>query len=257
MSSEMEYVNAYLALTAIFMTWFIGYAYIGMDKYDRRYIGWGETLAMVVLSALTWPLILVRRPKFIQRPSELYEWDSTRSRFDRERDRLMRELKRCTNRVRFEAHSKGKMIGEFEFPSDAISAYLASRTDKDGYGNINDLPEIKRWVDGADLLNAQASEIPWVWTSFNFLAAELASMGVGDCFCGTCRTHYYGGELETGSGDGSPGWIAVIIKCPKGHEVMKFDLLKPFCSHKRNSEPALSLEASPEPRVPSFLKKGS
>ena len=253
----MEYGQAYLALAAIFLIWCIGFAYIGMDKYDRRYIRWGETLAIVILCALTWPLLLVRRPKCIQKPSELYEWDSTRSRFDRERDKLMRELKPCTNRVRFEAHSKGKMIGEFEFPSDAIAAYLAHRSDKDGYGNINDLPEIKSWVEGADLMNAQASEIPCVWTSFNLLAAELASLGVGDCFCGTCRTHYYGGELETGSGDGSPGWIAVIIKCPKGHEVMKFDLLKPFCSHKRNPELELSLEASSEPRVPRFLKKGT
>ena len=211
---------------------------------------------MVILSALTWPLILVRRPKYIQRPSELYERDSMRSRFDRERDRLMRELKRCTNRVRFEAHSRGKMIGEFEFPSDAISAYLAHRTDKDGYGNINDLSEVKQWVDNADLLNAQASEIPWVWTSFNLLAAELASLGVGDCFCGTCRTHYFAAELDSGSGDGSPGWIAAIVKCPRGHEVMKFDLMKPFCSHKCNSEPEPDQVGGAEPHVPRFLKKG-
>ena len=86
----MEYVNAYLVLSALFLTWFIGYAYIGMDQYDRRYIRWIETLAMVALCALSWPLILVRRPKCIQNPSELYEWDSTRARFDRERDRLTR-----------------------------------------------------------------------------------------------------------------------------------------------------------------------
>lgn len=253
----MGFVETYLLICLLILTWLMVYAFIALDSYDRRYIRWGKTLAMGTLSAVLWPFVLVRKPMFLKRPSEIYEWDPSRSRFDRERDRLMRELKRCTNRVRFEAHSKGKMIGEFEFPSDAIAAYLAHRSDKDGYGNINDLPEIKRWLDGADLLNAQASEIPWVWTSFNLLAAELASLGVGDCFCGTCRTHYYGGELETGTGDGSPGWIAVIIKCPKGHEVMKFDLLKPFCSHKRDPEPELSLEANSEPRVPSFLKKGS
>lgn len=251
----MEYINAYFGLAVLFLSWFLGYAYVGMDKYDRRYISWGETVAMVILCALTWPLFLVRRMKCIQRPSELYVWDSTRSRFDRERDRLVRELKRCTNRVRFEAHDKGKMIGEFEFPSDAISAYLAHRTDKDGYGNINDLSEIKQWVDNADLLNAQASEIPWVWSSFNFLAAELASLGVGNCFCGTCRTHYFATELESGSGYGSPGWIAVIIKCPNGHEVMKFDLLKPFCSHKRIPELESEQAVIAEPRVPNFLKK--
>lgn len=251
----MEYVQAYLALAAIFLIWCIGFAYIGMDKYDRRYIRWGETLAMVILCALTWPLLLVRRPKCIQKPSELYEWDSTRSRFDRERDKLMRELRRCTNRVRLEVHNKGKLIGEFEFPSDAISAYLANRTDKDGYGNINDLSEIKRWVDNADLLNAQASEIAWVWTSFNLLAAELASLGVGDCFCGTCRTHYYAAELESGSGDGSPGWIAVIIKCPKGHEVMKFDLLKPFCSHKHSHEHDNEDMVCGEDYVPAILRR--
>ena len=253
----MQYVNAYLVLAALFVTWFLGYAYIGLDQYDRRYVRWVETVAMVAFCALIWPLLLVRRPKCILKPSDLYEWDSTRAGFDRERDRLMRDLKRCTNRIRFEAHNKGKMIGEFEFPSDAIAAYLAHRTDKDGYGNINDLSEVKQWVDNADLLNAQASEIPWVWTSFNLLAAELASLGVGDCFCGTCRTHYFATELESGSGDGSPGWIAVIIKCPKGHEVMKFDLLKPFCSHRRNPEPESDHVPKTEPHVPSFLMKKS
>lgn len=253
----MVYVTAYMAIAGTLLAWSLGYAFIVLDSYDRRYISWGQTVAMAIISTLLWPLVLIRRPIFFKRPTETYEWDPARSRFDRERDWLLKDLKRCTNRVRFEAHHNGKMIGEFEFPSDAISAYLAHRTDKDGYGNINDLPEIKRWVDNADLLNAQASEIPWVWTSFNLLAAELASLGVGDCFCGTCRTHYFSAELETGSGDGSPGWIAAIIKCPKGHEVMKFDLLKPFCSHKRNPEPEFSLEANSEPRVPSFLKKGS
>lgn len=252
----MEYVNVYFGLAALFLTWFIGYTYIGMDKYDRRYIRWAETVAMLVLCALTWPFFLLRRPKCIQRPCELYEWDTTRSRFDRERDRLLRELKRCTNRVRFEANSNGCMIGEFEFPSDAISAYLANRTDNDGYGNINDLSEVKHWVDNADLLNAQASEVPWVWTSFNLLVAELTSLGIGDCFCGICRTHYFSTELECGSGDGSPGWIAVIVKCPKGHEVMKFDLLKPFCSHKRNPVSEFEHTDIAELRVPSFLKKG-
>lgn len=252
----MGFVYTYLLISLLLLGWFIGYACLGMDRYDRRYISWGETVAVAVLSAVTWPLILVRRPKYIQRPSDLYECDLARSRFDRERDTLMRELKRCTNRVRFEAHHNGKMIGEFEFPSDAISTYLASRTENDGYGNITDLPEIKRWVGHADLLNGQASEVPWVWTSFNLLATELASLGVGDCFCGTCRTHYYGAELESGSGDGSPGWIAAIVKCPRGHEVMKFDLLKPFCSHRRNPEFEPSTEINAEPRVPHFLMKG-
>lgn len=252
----MGFLYIYLLISLLLLGWFVGFAYLGLDRYDRRYISWGETLAMVFMSALFWPVLLVRRPAYFRKPSGIYEWDSARSRFDRERDRLMRELRRCTNRIRFEAHQNGKMIGEFEFPSDAISAYLASRTDNDGYGNLSDLPEIKKWVDNADLMNGQASEVPWVWTSFKLLANELASLGVGDCFCGTCRTHYNGAELESGFGDGSPGWIAAVVKCPRGHEVMKFDLMKPFCSHKRNPEPEPDQVASAEPHVPSFLKKG-
>lgn len=253
----MEYVIAYIAVAVISVMWLLGYAYIGMDRYDRRYICWGQTVAMAIISALLWPLVLILRPIFFKRPTETYEWNPARSRFDRERDMVLKNLKRCTNRVRFEAHHNGKMIGEFEFPSDAISAYLASRTDNDGYGNINDLPEIKKWVDNADLLNGQASEVPWVWNSFKLLVTELVSEGVGDCFCGSCRTHYFSSELESGFGDGSPGWVSAIVQCPRGHEVMKFDLMKPFCSHKRNSEPKSDQVISAEPRVPSFLKKGS
>lgn len=253
----MVFFYIYLLISLLLLGWFLGFAYIAMDRYDRRYISWGETVPIVVLSALTWPFILMRSPIYIHRPSKLYEWDSIRSRYDRERDTLMRELKRCTNRVRFEALNKGKMIGEFEFPSDAISAYLASRTHKDGYGNISDLQDMKKWVDNADLLNGVASEVPWIWSSFKLLATELVSVGVGNCFCGSCRTHYLSSELESGFGDGSPGWIAAIVKCPRGHEVMKFDLMKPFCSHKRNPEPELDQVVSAEPRVPSFLKKGS
>ena len=141
------------------LAWSLGYAFIVMDTYERRYISWGQTVAMAIISALLWPLILIRRPRFFKRPTETYEWDPARSRFDRERDRLLKDLKRCTNRVRFEAHHNGKMIGEFEFPSDAISAYLAHRTDKDGYGNINDLPESVKYIIRVGAINLEGDGI--------------------------------------------------------------------------------------------------
>lgn len=252
----MEYAIAYLTPAALFFAWFLSYAYIGMDGYDRRYIRWGETLGMVFMSALLWPLIVVRKPSFLKQPSEMYEWDSSSARIARERDRVRHELKRCSNRVRFETKKEGVLIGEFEFPAEMIARYLTQRTDKDGYGSLADLPEIQAWVNNADYMNGQASEVPWVWGSFNLLATELIGVGVGNCFCGTCRTHYENWELESGSGNGSPGWIAVIVKCPKGHEVMKFDLMKPFCSHRRHPEPEPDPVAHSGPHVPSFLKKG-
>lgn len=253
----MEYVTTYLIVSAMFLGWFLGVPYIGMDKYDRRHIRWGETLAMVFMSALFWPLVLVRKPALVRQPSKIYEWDSYSASTARERDKMRRELKRCSNRIRLGMKKDGALIGEFEFPADKIARYLSQRTDMDGYGDFNDLPEIRAWVTNADYKNGQAIEVPWVWDSFKLLAAELIEMGLGNCFCGTCRSHYENWELETGSGDGSPGWIAVIVKCPKGHEVMKFDLMKPFCSHRHNQEPVVDEVNSVEPHIPEFLKKDS
>lgn len=251
----MTYVVAYLTLAALVFTWIMAHAFIGMDKYDRRYVSWGETGVIALITALFWPVVIVWKPGFFLRPSKLYERDSRSALIARERDRVRNELKRCSNRVRFEMSQTGKMTGEFEFPAESIAAYLAHRTDKDGYGALSDIKEIQAWVSGADILNGQASEVPWVWGSFQLLAAELIDAGLGNCFCGTCRTHYENWELEAGSGDGSPGWIAVIVKCPKGHEVIKFDLMKPFCNHRRKQESEIDKAAPVEPSVPSFLKK--
>lgn len=245
-----------MLICLLLLCWFLGFAYIGMDKYDRRYIGWAETGAILLVSALCWPVLLVRKPLSFMKPSRLYVLDSYSAQTVRERDRIRRELSRCSNRVRFEMSNEGLLLGGFEFPAEAMAAYLAQRTDNDGYGSLRDLSEIQDWVSKADHMNGQASEVPWIWGSFKLLAAELVEVGLGSCFCGTCRAHYENWELESGSGNGSLGWIAVIVKCPKGHEVMKFDLMKPFCSRRRSPEPMLEDVANREPHVPSFLKKG-
>lgn len=252
----MGFVYAYLMICLLLLSWLLAFAYVGMDEYDRRYISWGETVGMAILSALFWPVILIRKPGILRKPSEIYERDSHSATMARERDRIHRELERCSNRVRFDTSKDGKLIGEFEFPSDAIGSYLARRTENDGYGSLPDLPEIQAWVNNADYMNGQPSEVPWVWGSFKLLATELIEKGVGSCFCGTCRAHYESRVLESGTGNGSPGWIAAIVKCPQGHEVMKFDLMKPFCSHRRNYEPDSGQTTSPETHIPNFLKKG-
>lgn len=252
----MGFFYTYLLICLLLFSWFMAFAYVGMDEYDRRFVSWGETVGMAILSALFWPVILIRKPGILRKPSEMYERDSHSARIARERDRIRRELKRCSNRVRFETSKDGNLIGEFEFPSKEIAAYLAQRTDNDGYGSLSDLTEIQAWVNTADYMNGQPSEVPWVWGAFKLLATELIEKGIGSCFCGTCRVHYESRVLDSGSGNGSPGWIAVIVKCPQGHEVMKFDLMKPFCSQRRNHEPESGKATSPETHIPNFLKKG-
>ena len=252
----MGFVYTYLLICLLLLSWLLAFSYVGMDEYDRRYVSWGVTVGMAILSALFWPLIIIRKPRILRKPSEIYERDSRSAAIARERDRIHRELERCSNRVRFETSKDGNLIGEFEFPAEEIAAYLAQRTDKDGYGSLSDLPEIQAWVNKADYMNGQVSDVPWVWGSFKLLATELIEKGVGSCFCGTCRAHYESRVLETGSCNGSPGWIAAIVRCPQGHEVMKFDLMKPFCSHRRNNDTKSDQASSSETHIPNFLKKG-
>lgn len=252
----MEYIYAYSAIALMLLCWLWGFAYIGLDKYDRRYISWGKTLALIILSALFWPVILVRKPMLLRKPSELFERDTCSSLIERERDKIRRELKPCSNKVRFGDSVDGNLIGKFEFSADAISAYLAQRTDQDGYTSLNDYSEIREWVNKVDHTNNQASEVPWVWRSFKLLATELIEKGIGNCFCEACRVQYENRELKCGSGNGSSGWIAIIVKCPQEHEVMKFDLMKPFCSRKHNPRTESDQVASTAPHVPHFLKKG-
>lgn len=251
----MRYIYTYFAIALLLLSWIFRFAYIGLDKHDRRFIKWGRTLALVVLSALFWPVILFRNPKIIRQPTEFFKQDTYSAMIERERDKVRRELKQCSNRVRFETSDEGNHIGEFEFPSEAIAGYLSQRTAKDGYGFLSDQPDIQAWVKDADRTNSHASEVPWVWGSFKLLATELIESGIGNCFCGTCRAQYENQALKCETGNGSPGWIAIIIKCPLGHEVMKFDLMKPFCSHTRNSGLESDQATPAEQRVPVFLKK--
>lgn len=158
---------------------------------------------------------------------------------------------RCTSRIRGEFKWQGEIIGEYEFLADHVAAYIAHRTDQDGFGPIRDLEEIGAWFVKADLQNPAACSVPSVWEKFNWLASEMLGVGLGKCYCPACRTHYDGFELESGSGWGSPGWIAASIKCSKGHEVLKLDLLKPFCSHTHVPETTRFIEQ----HIPAFLRK--
>lgn len=251
----MEYVIGYFAVVLFMFAWFAGAPIISFDTYDRRHIRWVSSFALICFSAFFWPILIIKNPKMLIRPSDLYDWDATGAMLARERARVKNELARCTNRVRYEAKINGQLSGEFEFPSEAMGTYIASRTKMTGYGDIKDLPEINSWVANADLRNGQASDVPWVWSSFNLLAEELIAVGTGSCFCGTCRTHYENWELDSGTGDGSPGWIAVIVKCPKGHEVLKFDLMKPFCGSHKHAVTSDEHDQHTHQEIPSFLRK--
>lgn len=162
------------------------------------------------------------------------------------------DTQQCTSRVRGVFEWQGKFMGEYEFLADHIVAYLEHRTDQDGYGPIiKALDEIHAWVVHADLHNPAACSAPPAFEKFEWLAAEMLATGLGRCYCPSCRTHYDGFELASGSSWGSAGWLAANIKCPRDHEIMKFDLLMPFCGHK-----TLPREQHQEPyQIPAFLRK--
>lgn len=233
----MIYVVLYQLVVAVIIGWLIGFAYVGLDKYDRQYIRWGEIGLMVLLLAFLWPLVLLLKPGYFLHPGKVYKQDSYTAMRARERDRVRREMSRCASSVQFRMGNGSESCGEFLFPTDAMARYLALRSTTDGYGVLGDLADIQEWVSNADYMNTNPSEVPWIWDSFKLLAAEMIEAGIGSCLCASCQTRYENNKMETGFGDGSPGWIAVIVRCPKGHEVMKFDLMKPFCSTRSNAVP--------------------
>lgn len=158
---------------------------------------------------------------------------------------------RCSSRIRGEFKWKGQIIGEYEFHADHIAAYIQHRTDQDGYGAIQGIDEIQTWVVDADLQNPAACSVPSALEKFDWLAAEMLAVGLGRCYCPACRTHYDGFELVSGTDWGSERWLAAILKCPRDHELMKLDLLKPFCGHK--SKPENEHEVAYQ--IPAFLRK--
>lgn len=160
-------------------------------------------------------------------------------------------LDRCTSRVRGCFTWRGGIIGEYEFLADHIAAYIEHRTDRDGYGPIKGLDEMHTWVANAALDNPAACSAPSAFEKFEWLAGELLAAGLGRCYCPACRTQYDGFEFKSGSGWGSAGWLAANLKCPQGHEIMKLDLLMPFCGHK--VVPGQQLEDAYQ--IPAFLKK--
>lgn len=157
----------------------------------------------------------------------------------------------CTSRIRGVFEWQGKFMGEYEFLADHIAAYLEHRTDRDGYGPIKSLDEIHRWVAHADLHNPVACSAPPPFEKFKWLAAEMLATGLGRAYCPSCRAHYDGFELASGSGWGSAGWLAANLKCPRDHEIMKLDLLMPFYGHK--TEPRQQHEDAYQ--IPAFLRK--
>lgn len=161
------------------------------------------------------------------------------------------KLNRCSSRIRGELKWKSQIIGEYEFLADHIAAYIEHRTDQDGYGAIKGLDEIQTWVVDADLQNPAASPAPSAFEKFDWLATEMLAVGLGHCYCPNCRTHYDGFELISGSDWGSTGWLAVTLKCPRDHAIMKLDLLKPFCGHKAVPDQQLDDVY----QIPAFLMK--
>lgn len=252
----MIVVELYFYVAGMLMIWFSSASLLVMDRHDRRQIKWVESIGMLLLSALLWPVILLKSPGSILRPARLYEMDTYRAKEERERERFKRELSQCPSQIRYISSLEGKQAGAFFFQSNQVATYLKCRKDNDGYGpTVRDLEEITSWFENSDPNNPQVSDIPWIWHSRELLVAELVESGLGYCFCSSCGLEYESAKIHSGTGKGSPGWIAVIVTCPEGHEVMKFDLLKPFCSHTSVNDSLENAQLNNEPHVPHFLKK--
>lgn len=213
-----------------------------MDEFDWNAIDRFEFFGFLVLTAIFWPLIVLKRPKALFNPAYLFETELARAKAARVWAEIEKHPPYCSAQALLShipnAGSEALPVN-FTFPSEEIEAVLIEggrfgRFEGRGHGAL------LRWVELAVPCDPTKKAVPpMLRGDFNIVADELIYRGIGECHCPECSRTYPNKLLVPSTGSTGFGWLQNRYSCPEGHLVMSYDFIKMFCgSHKFRSDAA-------------------
>ena len=210
----------YLCVGIAYAAWLTILSLFQLNRFEWKNLKNQAAFGVIVFCVLAWPLAIAYRPKSIFSVRALAPVDYRSAAYQRERDKLSRALPRCSSLIRYNQSLKGVKIAAHVFTPLEIQDALAKPIKRYWRPNLDDV-DILRWVRTAQMDDPLPVDVPWAWTGFGILAAEMLEQGLGKTYCVECSKEYVASDIKPAKNH-PPGGVSMISKvCPKGHWVLQ------------------------------------
>lgn len=211
----------YLLVGIFYAAWLTLLAVSQLDQFEWKNLKKQRALGVLLLCVLAWPIAIAYRPKSIFSVRALAPVDYRTAAYQRERDKLTRALPHCSSLIRYTQSEKGVRISEHFFTPKDIQSAIAKPIKRYWRPNLDDA-ELLRWVRTAQMDDPLPVDVPWPWTSFGMLAAEMLEQGLGNTYCVQCGKQYVASDLTAANEQPSAGVTIIRKLCPEGHLVLYY-----------------------------------
>lgn len=203
-----------------------------MDEFYWKAIDRFEFFGFLILAAVFWPLIALKRPKALFNPPCLFETELNRAKEARVWAEIEKNPPYCSAQAlltHIPNAGSGALAVNFSFLSEEIEAVLI-QGGRFGHFEARGHKALLRWVELAVRCDPTRTAVPsMLQGDFNIVADELIFRGIGECHCPQCSRTYPNKLLVPSTGSTGFGWLQNRYSCPEGHLVMSYDFIKVFC----------------------------
>lgn len=129
----------------------------------------------------------------------------------------------CGEVIRFrQDHARfgEETFGEFLFSAAAVEKVLIARLRESPHLANNDEGAMVNWVHRRDRYSDAPTDVPPLWSRFQYVADELIRAGKGKVRCRKCDETFPTGSLIPKDDRGRPGWNFGRLLCLHGHNLL-------------------------------------
>ena len=220
MFSVLYLYVAIMSLIALRLGWHLLFR---LDRYDWHYNKFSIWVNFS-LSVILWPLLL-RKPKILISPGNSFDSYGRAAR-ERERDRLRQSPPKCGEVVRFSQSQtmfEEEVVGEFLFDSRLVEMALERQLRNVPHQVAEDYEAMLNWIRHREANSQNPTDVPEIWSDFQYVANELIRLGEGRVHCKTCGKTFPTGALIPIDDKAKRGWNFERLLCDKGHKLLIVD----------------------------------
>ena len=106
------------------------------------------------------------------------------------------------------------------FSAAAVENALAESLRKSPHLADDDEGAMMNWVHGRDSYSSVPTDVPHLWSRFQYIADALIRAGEGEVRCSQCKKNFHTGALIPKDDKGRPGWNFDRLLCNQGHSLL-------------------------------------
>ena len=138
-----------------------------------------------------------------------------------ERDRLWENPPPCGSVIRYSQNCVYENVhGKFSFRTADVEHELKEILHENPHLANGDEGAILNWLQGRDDTLTEPTNVPPIWSRFQYVANDLVRAGKAEIYCRECDAVIEADQITTNDDAGKRGWNFDRVVCPHGHNLL-------------------------------------